>query len=87
MRGAPVTGWPDIEAVLGPPLPAAARTVAADRATAVLPTDVLRQLAPGEGGLVARGPAYSTARLEQQGWRHGWAIRLGGGLLISLIQS
>jgi hypothetical protein len=88
--GAALTGegsatWAEIDAAIGGPGRAGTRSLRREVAAAVLPGDVLDTLEVRDDAVLARGIEYAAAPFENAWWRHGWAIRLPGGLLVSLV--
>lgn len=76
-----------LDELLGPAGERTERAVPADVARALIPASTLDACArPGAPAreLRLRGTSYASARFEAAGWRHGWALRVPGGLVVSL---
>ena len=87
LRGGQAAAWSDVIASLGEPGLPASRTIAASAATALLPPDVRAQLATDGAAAIVAGRTICAAPFENVFWKHGWAIGLPGGILVSLVSS
>ncbi|MEM9493678.1 MAG: hypothetical protein AAGC55_31305 [Myxococcota bacterium] len=75
----------EVAAAIGEPGAAATRTVPIAAARAVLPAELLEN--PDDSTIALTGNEQALAPFTNIFWREGWALRLSGGLLVSLLSS